>query len=68
MGDKITPEVAAKLLHIDAQTLRYWMQDGAIDIGVAHRRTGSTRYTYYISEEKLMKLIGGTANELQQNN
>lgn len=59
--------VAAKALKMDAQTVRLLLQNGAVDWGVAYRRTPKSRQFSYIIyakrfyEETGFLYEGGTA-------
>lgn len=45
--------VAAKALKMDAQTVRLLLQSGAVDWGIAYRRTTKSRQFSYIIYPKL---------------
>ena len=49
--ERITTAEAAKLLNINIVGLQVLMQQEKLPIGYAVKRTGSTRYTYYIFKE-----------------
>ena len=56
---------AAKVLKVDAQTLRLLLQNQMVTFGVAYKKPGSTRFSYLIYAEPFYQLTGyrGAGNE-----
>ena len=55
MKKRITIKEAAKLMGVSQQFIRIGLQHGIFPFGVAVKM--SSRYTYYINEEKLLAYI-----------
>lgn len=63
---KVPLVVAAKLLEMPADTLRYFLQQNKLDIGSAIKRPNSSRWTYYISPKKLSQYTGKQLSKIEQ--
>ena len=50
--------VAAKVLGLDAQTVRLMLQSNMVDWGCAYKRPGSTQYSYLIYAQLFYKATG----------
>lgn len=51
--------IAAKALKVDAQTVRLLLQSGAVDWGIAYRRTpNSQQYSYLIYPKQFYEKTG----------
>lgn len=50
--------VAAKALNSDCQTVRYLLQQGMVDWGIAYKRKRSKRYSYMIYAKKFYEATG----------
>ena len=56
---KVSIKEAAKLMGVSQQFVRIGLQQGIFPFGAAVKM--SSRYTYYINEEKLLAYISGGA-------
>lgn len=50
--------VAAKALNSDCQTVRYLLQQGMVDWGIAYKHKKSKRYSYMIYAKKFYEATG----------
>lgn len=65
--NKITIQMAAKLMGKSTLFVREGMKRGVLPIGEAMQLPGSTRWTYYVSPPKLASYIGSDlANVLEE--
>ena len=48
----------AKVLKMDAQTIRLLLQNKMVDFGIAFKKPGSNRYSYVIFSEPFYELTG----------
>jgi transcriptional regulator with XRE-family HTH domain len=55
---KITIRQAAKVMHISEDTLSEKLQKGELPFGYAHKKPGSSKYSYYISPKKFYEFTG----------
>lgn len=54
----IPVNVAAKVLRKDAQTVRFLLQNGLVDWGMAYKRQGSRQFSYIIPAKKFYEETG----------
>lgn len=57
-GANVPVTVAARVMRKDPQFVRLCIERGLLDIGVAVKMEGSSRYDYYISPFKLWRETG----------
>lgn len=55
---RITVQTAAKVLNMDAQTVRLLLRQGLVDWGIAFKRPGSNQYSYVIYAAPFKQLTG----------
>lgn len=55
---RISVSTAAKVLKMDAQTVRLLLRQDEVPWGVAYKRPGSNQYSYLIYAEPFKKLTG----------
>ena len=55
---RISVSTAAKVLKMDAQTVRLLLRQGEVPWGVAYKRPGSTQFSYLIYAELFKQLTG----------
>lgn len=60
INGRISVSTAAKVLHMDAQTVRLLLRQGEVPWGVAFKKPGSTQYSYLIYAEPFKRLTGFT--------
>jgi hypothetical protein len=63
---KIPVIVAARLLGISADFLRWSLRQDKTDLGWAIRREGSTRWDYYIDQQELAKMAMVTIKDIRK--
>lgn len=51
-------KIAAEALGVDPQTLRIMLQQEIVDFGIAFKRPGSQRCSYFISPKKFYESTG----------
>lgn len=60
INGRISIVTAAKVLKMDAQTVRLLLRQGEVPWGVAYKQPGSTQYSYLIYAEPFKQLTGFT--------
>lgn len=55
---RISVSTAARVLRMDAQTVRLLLRQGEVPWGVAYKRPGSNQYSYLIYAEPFRQLTG----------
>lgn len=55
---RISVATAARVLKMDAQTVRLLLRQGEVPWGVAYKRPGSNQYSYLIYSEPFKQLTG----------
>lgn len=55
---RISVSTAAKVLKMDAQTVRLLLRQGEVPWGVAYKRPGSTQFSYLIYAEPFREFTG----------
>lgn len=55
---RISVATAARVLKMDAQTVRLLLRQGEVPWGVAYKRPGSNQYSYLIYGEPFRQLTG----------
>ena len=55
---RISIATAAKVLKMDAQTVRLLLRQGRVPWGTAFKRPGSTQYSYIVYSEPFKQLTG----------
>lgn len=63
---KIPVIVAARLLGISADFLRWSLRQGKTDLGWAIRRDGSKRRDYYIDQQTLARMAAVTLQDVRR--
>lgn len=63
---KIPVIVAARLLGISADFLRWSLRQDKTDLGWAIRREGSTRWDYYIDQQTLARMAAVTLQDVRR--
>lgn len=63
---KIPVVVAAKLLNISADFLRWSLRQDKTDLGWAIRRDGSKRWDYYIDQQTLARMAAVTLQDVRR--
>lgn len=65
INGRISIVTAAKVLKMDAQTVRLLLRQGEVPWGVAYKRPGSNQYSYLIYAESFKKLTGYKAGDAE---
>lgn len=55
---RISVPTAAKVLKMDAQTVRLLLRQGGVSWGIAFKKPGSTQFNYLIYAEPFKRLTG----------
>lgn len=55
---RISVATAAKVLKMDAQTVRLLLRQGEVQWGIAFKRPGSKQWTYIVYSEPFRQLTG----------
>jgi hypothetical protein len=63
---KIPVIVAARLLGISADFLRWSLRQDKTDLGWAIRRDGATRWDYYIDQQTLARMAAVTLQDVRR--
>lgn len=63
---KIPVVVAAKLLNMSADFLRWSLRQDKTDLGWAIRREGSKRWDYYIDQQTLARMAAVTLQDVRR--
>lgn len=63
---KIPVVVAAKLLNMSADFLRWSLRQDKTDLGWAIRRDGSKRWDYYIDQQTLARMAAVTLQDVRR--
>lgn len=58
INGRISIATAAKVLKMDAQTVRLLLRQNQVPWGVAYKRPGSNQYSYLIYSEPFRQLTG----------
>lgn len=58
INGRISVSTAAKVLKMDAQTVRLLLRQNQVPWGVAYKRPGSNQYSYLIYSELFRQLTG----------
>lgn len=58
ISGRISVSTAAKVLKMDAQTVRILLRQGNVPWGTAFKKPGSTQYSYLIYSELFKQLTG----------
>ena len=58
INGRISVSTAAKVLKMDAQTVRILLRQNAVEWGTAFKRPGSSQYSYLIYSEPFKQLTG----------
>ena len=58
MDNVLTVQQAAELMHRDAQTIRYLLDNKLVSYGMSYRRRGSKRKSYIIYADKFFEETG----------
>lgn len=58
ISGRISVSTAAKVLKMDAQTVRILLRQGNVPWGTAFKKPGSTQYSYLIYSEPFKQLTG----------
>ena len=57
MKENVSIKEAAQLLNVSQQFLRIALQQNKFDFGVAVKINDSSKFTYYISRQQLLKYL-----------
>lgn len=63
MAQRISVEQAAAIMGKSPQFIRLCLQDGSLPFGVANRRKGCKKYSYYISPKLFFEYVGEEQKE-----
>ena len=64
---KITVNEAAAIMGKDPTFVRLCLQDGTFPFGVAHKREGSSKWSYYISPKLFYEYVGRENKDEEKN-
>lgn len=62
---RISVSTAAKVLHMDAQTVRLLLRENQVPWGTAFKKPGSNQYSYLIYSEPFKQLTGYKAGDAE---
>ena len=61
--ERISVTKAAQIMHLDPHFIRLCLQDGTFAFGVAKKKPGNKKWSYYISPKLFYEYVGmGNAN------
>lgn len=60
--ERISVTKAAQIMHLDPHFIRLCLQDGTFAFGVAKKKPGNKKWSYYISPKQFYEYVGIDTN------